>query len=129
MHDSVSSPDSTSGTTDSVQFHDQLRSPDGGDAELSPGEIAHLFAGASEDVAETSETISRRGDALAAASHSLAEVFDGDLDDLERERVDALVTEAIEGLADVERWASDLHAILVAAEEARARLDERDGGE
>jgi hypothetical protein len=132
MEHSNSNPDRSSGTTDSVQHstHSFARGTDGGtrpdDGVLSSSELAHLFAESSDDVAETGTGIERRSDALAAQSHALAEAFDDDSADVERAKLHALLTEAIEGIADVEQWASDLHAILVAVEEARASLDERD---
>jgi hypothetical protein len=133
MVNSDPNPDRSSGTTDSVQHsnHSFARGTDGGtsggnaDTELSPSELAHLFAESSDDVSEIAAVISRRGDALAAESHSLAEGFDDGPAAVEREQLDALATEVIEGLADLERWSSDLHALLVAVEEARARLDEQ----
>jgi hypothetical protein len=97
---------------------------DGGDAALSPAELAHLFAESREDVSETVTGIDTRGDALAAQSHSLAEAFERDGDAVEREQLDALATEALDGLADLERLASDLHALLVAVEEARGYMEQ-----
>jgi hypothetical protein len=126
MPTSRPNPDSSSGLTEGAQIANQLRSPDADDAELSPAELAHLFAESSDDVSAVAEALDRRGDALAAATHSLAEQCEEDLDDIERDDLDALASEAIEGLADAEKWTSQLHAILVAVEEARARLDERD---
>jgi hypothetical protein len=115
--------------TDSVQSHNQLRGSDGGvprdGAELSAAELTQLFEASSNEIESTTESISSRGDALAAGSHSLAEAFSDD-DDVDRKKLDSLMAAAIEGVADLEQWASDLHAILVTVEEARARLDERD---
>jgi hypothetical protein len=143
MRDSVSAPDRSSGTTDSVQHSNQTRlrsgtrarRPDGG--ELSPEELAHLFTESRTDVEETTATISRRGDALAAQSHAIAEKLgdenaasdangdseDLDGEDLTREDLNALSNDLIEAVADVERLSSDLHALLTAVEEARAYLE------
>jgi hypothetical protein len=132
MSNSTPNPDSTSGPTDGGQFHDQRRSSsartraeaDGG--ELSPEDLARLFAQSSDDVGATAEALDRRGDALAAQTHSLAEQFGDDESEVDHEDVDALVTETLEAIADAERWLGELHSVLTAAEEARARLD-RDG--
>jgi hypothetical protein len=131
MCNSTPNPDRTSGPTDGGQFHDQRRSSsartraeaDGG--ELSPTELARLFAQSSDDVGATAEALDRRGDALAAQTHSLAEQFgdDGEESEVDHEDVDALVTETLEAIADAERWLGELHSVLTAAEEARARLD------
>jgi hypothetical protein len=151
MRDSVSAPDRSSGTTDSVQHSNQTRlrsgtrarRPDGG--ELSPEELAHLFTESRTDIEETTATISRRGDALAAQSHAIAEKLgdentasdtesdsedltreDLTREDLTREDLNALSNDLIEAVADVERLSSDLHALLTAVEEARAYLETAD---
>jgi hypothetical protein len=138
MTNSESSPDSTSGTTDSVQFTEQSRSvaqvPRSGDSEvgeLSAPELARLFAQSSDDIRAVAEAVDRRGDDLAAGAHGVAEAFDAVEDGsgeptVDREQLDALATDALEGLADLERLASELHAILVAVEEGRAYLEQRD---
>jgi hypothetical protein len=129
MEHSNSNPDRSSGTTDSVQHTDQTRprGTDGGtsrdDGELSPAEVAHLLDQSSDDVAQTGTEINRRSDALSGQGRDLAAQFRDEPAALDRDELDALVSEVIEAVADVERLASDLHALLTAAEEARARLD------
>ena len=129
MSNSNANPDRSSGTTDSVQHsnHSFARGTDGGtsrdDGELSPAEVAHLLDQSSEDVAQTGTEISRRSDALSGQGRDLAAQFRDEPAALDRDELDALVSEIVEGVADVELLASDLHAFLTAAEEARARLD------
>jgi hypothetical protein len=120
MTNSDVNPDSSSGSTDGGQ--DGNRS-DADDATLDPDALADSLAAVGSDVGQTGHEVSLRGDALLDQCAEIAETLRENPDALSGEEIDALVAEAIEGVGDVEAWASGLFDVLSAAEEARASLD------
>jgi hypothetical protein len=93
------------------------------DATLAPDALADSLSEVGSEIGQTGHEVSLRGDALLDQCEDIAELLRENPDSVSSDEVDALVAEAIEGVGDVEQWASELFAMLSAAEELRASLD------
>jgi hypothetical protein len=121
MNASDTDPDSSSGSTDDGQTNDQPAND--GQPELTRGEIADALAGSGANVGQHGETMHTRSDALYEQCQEIASLHRGDPETLSEEQLDALATEAIEAVGDIEALAGDVFEILSTVEEARATLD------
>jgi hypothetical protein len=127
MNASDTNPDRSSGSTDGEQNDDYHLAHDGGDAHddqpatLSREEIADALAGSGANVSQHGDAMGRRGDALYEQCQEIAAMLRADPDELSREQLDALATEAIEAVGDIETLSGELFEILSKVEEARAR--------
>jgi hypothetical protein len=117
MTDSDTNPDSSSGSTDGGQNDDQP-------ATLPAEAIADALAETGADAGQHGHETSVRGDALYEQSQAVATQLRADPEELSREQLDALTTEAIEAVGDIEALAGDVFEILSKVEEARATLDD-----
>jgi hypothetical protein len=119
MSNSNPNPDRSSGTTDGGENTDHSD-----DATLDPDALADSLSEIGSDVGQTGHEMSLRGDALLDQCEDIAETLRENPEALSASEVDALVAEAIEGVGDVEQWAAELFAVLSAAEELRASLEQ-----
>jgi hypothetical protein len=94
------------------------------DATLAPDALADSLSAVGSEIGQTGHEMSLRGDALLDQCEDVAELLRENPDSVSSDEVDALVAEAIEGVGDVEQWAAELFAVLSAAEELRASVDQ-----
>jgi hypothetical protein len=92
---------------------------DQSDQQRDTDALADAFAGASAEIQQAGETVELRGEALGEQCADVAQwLREGE--DVPDEHVDAIVTEALEAVGDVEAWSSAVFEVLSAAEALRA---------
>jgi L-lactate utilization protein LutC len=124
MQDSDPNPDSSSGSTDGGQNDRQNHGQnDDQPATLARGDIADALAESGANAGQHGETMHTRSDALYEQCQEIASLLRADPETLSGEQLDALATEAIEAVGDIETLAGDVFEILSTVEEARARRD------
>jgi hypothetical protein len=122
MSNSNGNRDRSSGTEDGGQNDDHH---DASDTE-SLDAITEALADAGADAGQTGHEISLRGDALHEQCTVITDQLpaDADPDDIPTEELDALVTEALEAVGDIEQWSAAVQAVLTQAEALRATADD-----